>query len=79
MTLLNICITKEQKVTNPKDTILLEYKMVSLPSKIPMPSTTKIRVAAYELNYLKGKVYSIGIYSDDVINNIKFEKYLDDL
>jgi len=36
-------------------------------------------VAAYELNYMKGKVYSIGIYSDDVIHNLKFDKYFDDL
>jgi hypothetical protein len=69
---------EEQAITNPKDTILLDYKMVSLPSDHQI-ATSKVMVAAYELNYLKGKVYSIGIYSDDVIHNLNFDKYLDDL
>jgi hypothetical protein len=67
---------EEQSITNPKDTILLDYKMANAPSHT---ATDKDMVAAYELNYIKGKVYSIGIYSDDVIHNLKFDKYLDDL
>jgi hypothetical protein len=70
---------EEQKITNSNDTILLDYKMVNLPSRFMMPTTNKVTVAAYELNYMNGKVYSVGIYSDDVIHNLKFDKYLDDL
>ena len=33
----------------------------------------------YELNYQKGKVIALGIYSDDIIVNPKFIKYFDSL
>lgn len=69
---------EEQSITNPKDNILLDYKMVNSPSNAKIAGN-KVMVAAYELNYMKGKVYSVGIYSDDVIHNLKFDKYLDDL
>ena len=32
-------------------------------------------IATYELSYRKGKVIVIGIYSDDIITNSKFDKY----
>ena len=51
--------------------------MINTPSQTTTNKPTT--VAAYKLNYLKGTVYSIGIYSDDVIHNPKFDKYLDDL
>ena len=41
--------------------------------------TKKVMVAAYELGYLKGKVISLGIYSDDIIRNLNFDKYFDNL
>jgi hypothetical protein len=44
----------------------------------PIPSLRPV-IAAYELNYQKGKVISFGIYSDDIITNEKFDKYFDNL
>jgi hypothetical protein len=35
--------------------------------------------ATYELNYKKGKVIALGIYSDDIITNPQFNKYFDSL
>ena len=32
-----------------------------------------------ELSYQKGKVIALGIYSDDIITNNKFDKYFDNL
>jgi hypothetical protein len=36
-------------------------------------------IATYELNYQKGKVIALGIYSDDIIVNGGFDKYFDSL
>jgi hypothetical protein len=36
-------------------------------------------IATYKLNYQKGKVMVLGIYSDDVIFNSKFDKFFDGL
>ena len=36
-------------------------------------------IATYELNYQKGKVVALGIFSDDVIDNTKFNKFFDRL
>jgi hypothetical protein len=36
-------------------------------------------VATYELNYGKGKVIALGIYSDDILLNDKFDIYLHNL
>jgi len=41
--------------------------------------TTKMEIATYELDYGKGKVISLGIYADDVIDNYIFNKFLDSL
>lgn len=68
---------EEQSVTNPKDSILLDYKLT-----VPGDNSTgtkKVVVAAYELDYLRGKVISLGIYSDDIIRNLKFDEYFDHL
>jgi hypothetical protein len=40
---------------------------------------TKILIATYTLNYKKGKVIVLGIYSDDIIANNKFNRYFDSL
>ncbi|HET7391325.1 MAG TPA: N,N-dimethylformamidase beta subunit family domain-containing protein, partial [Nitrososphaeraceae archaeon] len=45
---------------------------------------TKIKIAAYQLDYGKGKVISLGIYTDNIIQNYefrnyKFNKFLDSL
>jgi len=72
---------EEQYTTNPKDVILLNYN-ATIPSRIArdISNTTRgIVVAAYELNYLEGKVIALGLYSDDIINNGSFDRYLDNL
>jgi hypothetical protein len=43
----------------------------------PIPSLRPV-IATYELNYQKGKVISLGIYSDDITNE-KFDRYFDGL
>jgi hypothetical protein len=67
---------EEQYVTNPNDIILLDYN-ASLPKNYLLP--IKHVVATYELNYQRGKVIALGIYSDDIIANGKFDRYLDSL
>jgi hypothetical protein len=67
---------EEQYVTNPRDIILLDYN-ASLPKNYV--SSVKHVVATYELNYQRGKVIALGIYSDDIIANGKFDRYLDSL
>jgi hypothetical protein len=66
---------EEQYVTNPKDIILLDYN-ASLPISF---QSAKFVVATYELNYQKGNVIALGIYSDEIIANDKFDRYLDSL
>jgi hypothetical protein len=68
---------EEQYITNPNDIILLNYN-ASLPGRhSQLPS--KPVVATYELNYQDGKVIALGIYSDDIISNARFDRYLDSL
>jgi hypothetical protein len=67
---------EEQYVTNTNDKILMNYNASLL--RYPIPSLRPV-IAAYELNYQKGKVISFGIYSDDIITNEKFDKYFDNL
>lgn len=68
---------EEQYLTNPKDIILLNYN-----ASVPVGNTTipsRQVVATYELNYLKGKVIALGLYSDDIITNGSFNRYFDNL
>lgn len=68
---------EEQYLTNPNDIILLNYN-----ATIPVDNTTipsRQVIATYELNYLKGKVIALGIYSDDIITNGSFNRYFDNL
>ena len=48
-------------------------------SKKYHPPVVKPVIATYELNYQKGKVIVLGIYSDDVIFNSNFDKFFDGL
>lgn len=66
---------EEQYVTNPKDIILLSYTFHG--SYPGMPK--KVVIATYELNYKKGKVIALGLYSDDIINNGVFDRFFDSL
>ena len=66
---------EEDYITNPSDIILLNYPVSNSNSNIPK----KIVVATYELNYNKGKVIALGLYSDDIINNGVFDRFFDSL
>ena len=68
---------EEQFMTNPKDVILLDYN-ATVPAVISNRSGGVV-IATYELNYLKGKVIAIGLYSDDIITNGSFDRYFDSL
>ena len=65
---------EEQHVTNPNDLILLNYHAST---SIKQSKTADPVIATYELNYHKGKVIALGIYSDDIIANSKFNKFFD--
>jgi hypothetical protein len=55
---------------------LLDYDAVIGKTKIDNKQPT---IATYELNYQKGKVVALGIFSDDVIDNATFNKFFDRL
>jgi hypothetical protein len=63
-------------VTNPNDVILLNYHAST---SVKQPKMGDLVIATYKLNYKKGKVIALGIYSDDIITNLKFNKYFDTL
>jgi hypothetical protein len=65
---------EEQHLTNPNDIVLLNYHASTSIKQMVDPL-----IATYELNYQKGKVVALGIYSDDIIANPKFNKYFDSL
>jgi hypothetical protein len=67
---------EEQYITNHNDKILMNYNASLL--HYPIPSLRPV-IATYELNYQKGKVISLGIYSDDIMTNKRFDKYLGNL
>ncbi len=62
---------EEQYITNPKDVIVINYNPVELPSA----PKSNVVIATYELNYGKGKVIALGIYSDDIKQNENFNRY----
>jgi len=67
---------EEQYLTNPNDKILMDYN-ASTANKDS--KAMKILIATYALNYEKGKVIVLGIYSDDIIANNKFSRYFESL
>jgi hypothetical protein len=74
---------EEQYITNPNDTIFLNYNASALsPNPNIVKNATSAHanmIATYELSYKKGKVIGLGIYSDVVINNRYFLVFLDHL
>ena len=70
---------EEQYLTNPNDKILMNYNAVVMSTKKYHPPVARPVIATYKLNYQKGKVIVLGIYSDDVISNSKFDKFFDGL
>jgi hypothetical protein len=73
---------EEEYITNPNDTVFLNYN-ASFSSLIPAIMKNNLTaahmhmVAAYELNYKKGKVIGLGIYSDQIIDRRNFLVFLD--
>ena len=66
---------EEQYITNPHDITLLNYNA----SLSDYPIQMRPVIATYELNYQKGRVIALGIYSDDIISNGKFDRFFDSL
>src|SRR5918911_2574361 len=69
---------EEQYISNHNDSILLNYDAVITDKKIKIYNRQST-IATYELNYQKGKVVALGIFSDDVIDNGTFNKFFDNL
>jgi hypothetical protein len=69
---------EEQYISNHNDSILLNYDAV-ITSKTIKIDNKQPTIATYELNYQKGKVVALGIFSDDVIDNATFDKFFDNL
>ncbi|MGB8034668.1 MAG: DUF4350 domain-containing protein [Nitrososphaeraceae archaeon] len=70
---------EEQYLTNPNDMILMNYNAVVMSTKKYHPPVAKPVIATYQLNYQKGRVIVLGLYSDDVISNGNFDKFFDGL
>ena len=68
---------EEQYITNPKDIILLNYHATN--TGLHSNKIGSAVVATYELNYQKGRVIALGLYSDDIIINGTFDRYFDNL
>jgi hypothetical protein len=66
---------EEQYITNPHDIILMNYNA----SLSGYPIQMRPVIATYELNYQKGRVIALGIYSDDILSNGRFDRFFDSL
>jgi hypothetical protein len=66
---------EEQYITNPHDIILMNYNA----SLSDYPLQTRPVIATYELSYQKGRVIALGIYSDDILSNGRFDRFFDNL
>ena len=65
---------EEQYVTNPNVKILLDYNATE-----NEPNPRKFVVATYEIDYGKGKVLTLGLYTDDLKGNQRFWRFFDSL
>jgi len=69
---------EEQYITNPGAKIILDYHAYNVSKTKYLPRDFKI--ATYELDYEKGKVITLGLFTDDALfNNDKFKKFFDSL
>jgi hypothetical protein len=66
---------EEQYITNTGVTIIKDYEATSLDYK----SVSDPKIATYEVNYAKGKVVVMGLYSSDIIANSEFLVFVDGL
>ncbi|HEY9490684.1 MAG TPA: N,N-dimethylformamidase beta subunit family domain-containing protein, partial [Nitrososphaeraceae archaeon] len=66
---------EEQAITNPKAKILLDYN-----ATINKPDPGKFVIATYELEYKKGKVITLGLYTvNKLFENERFLRFFDSL
>jgi hypothetical protein len=66
---------EEQAVTNPKAKILLDYN-----ATINKPDPGRYVIATYELEYKKGKVITLGLYTvNKLFENERFLRFFDSL
>jgi hypothetical protein len=74
---------EEQYLTNVKDKILMNYDANVIKSNrkigISQVPIAKPVIATYQLNYQRGRVLVLGLYSSDIITNNKFDKFFDGL
>jgi hypothetical protein len=69
---------EEQYITNPDAKIILDYYAYNTSQNTFLPRDFKI--ATYELGYQKGKVITLGLYTDDLLfKNDKFRQFFDSL
>lgn len=78
---------EEQYLDNPHDVVLFNYDASIPRTYFPVFSSstslgqvpTKPIIATYELNYKRGRVITLGIYSDDIVSNDRFDNYFEKL
>ena len=78
---------EEQYIDNPYDVVLFNYN-ASIPgtyfpvlsaSASPGQVSTKPIIDTYERDYKRGRAIILGIYSDDIVTNNKFDSYFEKL
>lgn len=76
---------EEQYLDNPHDVVLFNYNASIPRTFFPVLSSSaslgqvKPIIATYELDYIRGRVITLGIYSDDIVTNNKFNSYFEKL
>jgi glutaredoxin-related protein len=65
---------EEQYITNPHAKILLDYNATE-----NEPNPRKFTIATYEFDYKRGKVLTMGLYTDDLKANERFWRFFDSL
>ena len=65
---------EEQYITNPHVKILLDYNATE-----NEPDPRKFTIATYEFDYKRGKVLTMGLYTDDLKGNERFWRFFDSL
>jgi hypothetical protein len=65
--------------SNNNISFLSEYYNMLLLNNSNASNTRRVPIAAYELDYHKGKVVAMGIYAEDIILDHKFNQFFDSL
>jgi hypothetical protein len=64
---------------NNNNSFLAEYYNVLLLNYSNASNIRKVPIATYEMDYKKGKVIGMGIYSEDIISDYRFNRFFDSL